>query len=291
MNRASTALLVALVALSGAAGCKKPRASSRTTATVTSPPTLVWKDMSIEMKELPGARGDVFLAKTLAYQVSFSGLPEGTTLAVGGGEVRSAGVGGMVESSVDLADAVAALPPAQALDYTFHVDPKATATLTFPGGVMSSFAMPPTSVSFSITDGLKACSDTPMTFGKKDAAQPSEHTIVYLGTSAEVLGPAKTMADVDWVALEQPSGTRNGKKCSGYKKTGAAKADSDEKTYVLSMVDRKVTVYERRTSKAIASREFKAKEVCPMMSFGDEAKSYPDSEEIKAWLRTVRGQK
>jgi hypothetical protein len=47
-------------------------------------------------------------------------------------------------------------------------------------------------------------------------------------------------------------------------------------------------IYERKTAKEVARKEFKASGGCPMMAFGGKANIHPDSDQIEAWLRQQR---
>src|SRR5262245_57551859 len=118
---------------------------------------------------------------------------------------------------------------------------------------------------------------------------PAEHTILFVDSlSSDTIGPAGTVAEIDWVALLSNLPERKGKMCSGYKPTGGTGAGD---TLPLVMKDAKLTVYDVRTSKEIGAKDFKAAETCPTLTFSKEANSYPSRDEMKAWLRTLRTKK
>lgn len=276
----------AIVLLTFGSGCKRLRKKVEASVAPldTTAPTLVMKDTSLELKEFPSARGSFRISKDLAYEATFFNLPEGTRLTVDG---VPAGNGSSFTWTQDLREAIGALPPAQALDFKFKVDPKRKGTLTFKNGASVDFAMPPQSTSFSLGEALKGVSDRPLVFGKLDATKPAVHTVVLTALTTEVLGPGQKMSDVDWVAIQGAETERPGKICTGFRQTGD-KASSP-KALQLKLMDRSIVVVDRITSKEIAKREFKAKNICPTIAFGSEAKSFPQPNEIKDWLRDLRG--
>jgi hypothetical protein len=243
----------------------------------------VWKDGTLEFKELPNAHGRFSIEKSLAYDAQFDGLPEGTTLSVDGVKV---GTGSTISWRSSMTDGIAALSPTDALDHKFKIDPKKSATLTFSTGATVTFPLPAQGPWYALGEALKGAVDRPVSFGSKDSGKVLAHSVAMLVSSTEVLGPAKTMAEVDWVAIEGAATERAGKTCSGYTKSGSK--GGPEKKFDLKLVDKTVSVIERTTSRVVAKREFRARNECPMMAFGGEAKSYPRTDEIKEWLRDLR---
>ena len=99
---------------------------------------------------------------------------------------------------------------------------------------------------------------------------------------------AQTVDAIDWVAISTKLPDRQGKMCTGFKKTGET---GPGESLPLVMHDQKMTVYDVRTCKEIASKDFKAPESCPVITFSKEASSYPSKDDMKAWLRTLRTKK
>ena len=97
-----------------------------------------------------------------------------------------------------------------------------------------------------------------------------------------------TLEEVDWVAVADKQPARTGKLCDGYKKIGDRSKDGTERAYQLQIIDEKVTVYDVKTSTAVDTKEFKAKNTCPSMVFSGAASSYVSSDDEKAWLRELR---
>lgn len=281
-----TVLLLSLAAAlaSGQLGCKKKLFDRRTgsQAAPTAPPTPVWKDHEVSFREID-AKGNFHVGST-KLDVSFRSLPAGTTIATGN-DRRTADASGNASLQVDLGATIAKLPPRDAFDYKFRLDPRAKVELDFGGGVKLTLDAPATSVSYGLTEMFKKAVDAPINLPPPETA-PAEHTVVLLGAgSADAIGPATTVDAIDWAATVTNLPERSGKTCSGYSKSGTKDGD---KSFVLKMVDQRVDVFDVRTSRPVSSREFKAREDCPMMAFGNAAKTYASTDEQKAWLRELR---
>jgi hypothetical protein len=293
---------LAFVVSTGALGCKKrrpPFGAAAGTVTTTGAsvgkakepplqvaPTPTWKESVLTFAELPKARGSFSIDK-LEGQVTFSGLPEETRVMLGD-QTHIAGPGGIVLFKFDLSAAIAKLSPRDAFDYQFKFDPKTTIDLVFSPTAKLSVALPPQSISYALAGLFKGARDVPVALG--DGPPRGQHSVLLMGTlTPEALGPAKTIGQIDWIAVGEKQPARLGKVCDGYKRVGD-KA-SDAKTYRLQMVDEKVTVYDVRTSAPVDTREFKAKEQCPMMAFNGAVASYVPADDQKAWLRDLRAKR
>lgn len=237
------------------------------------------------------AKGDL-LCTSIDCTISANDFPDGTKIGAGGNEeVSSHGL--CHGATVELGDAIGAATPKDALTYDHKIDPKATLTITFPDGVKIESPVPPLGVKFTLERYLeeKLKDGTPVLFGKEsDAAQATHSTMVLVGGAAlgddEIMGPAKTMKEVDRVAWEEALPKRDAnKKCSGYTKAGE-KGPGVEVS--LMLVDWNVKLAERRTGKVIDEKKFEAPSSCPMIAQGGEATSYPDDGAVRAWLRSKK---
>jgi hypothetical protein len=277
--------------LCAGSGCKKAlREAARKAAeadrsggsALASAPTLTWKDSEVSFSGLK-AKGR-FAIRGTAYEISFSDLPADAKLTVGGKNVPMSS-SGYVSTKIDLSQQLGDIAAKDAFDSHFRLDPQTKIALEFSPTAKVAFDAPAESTSYGLGELYKKVPDVPVAFA---ASAPSAHSIVNLVLTPEVSGPAKTLKDIDWVATSENLPPRKGRVCTGYTKSGTEKGP--ERSYVLLMVDQKVSVYEVATSKLVEAKEFKAPDTCPMMTFGGEAKSYAVSAEQHAWLRALRTQ-
>ncbi|MFO0675860.1 MAG: hypothetical protein U0169_04960 [Polyangiaceae bacterium] len=251
-------------------------------------PTPVWADTKLSFREID-ATGSLF-ASDLQCTLSLEKLPPGTRVRLGT-EEGTASPTGFVAIKHSLADKLADVSATEALDYRTRMPVGVPAVLTFANGVGASIPLPNVALSYGIKSALTAARNRPVTFGKSDEAAPAatEHSIAWLGTSEEVLGPAKTLRQVDWVATQENAPARTGKMCPGYKITG--KSGTETKDLQQQLQDWEVVVFDRKTTNVVAKKVFEASKDCPMMAFQGVAKSYPNTAEVKGWLRELRSSK
>lgn len=283
--------LLVMCLCASVAGCCKSKGSGSSdnpaapTVTFDKAPTPKWSDHSVEFEGLDRARGS-FLVSDLSYSVSFHSFPAGTRFVINNKE-EPVSAGGSYTTKVDISEQIGALAPKDATDYRYKLDPKLPITIKFPGTAELALQAPAQTVWFSLERVLKKVADTPVRFGNEQGAAPKEHSILLLGASHEVLGPATTMREVDWIAVREPLTPRKGKMCDGYSDVGKDKKGA-KRSLPMEMADEEVAIYERTTSKLVSKKVFKASERCPMFASGDTAKTYPDLTEIKRWLRQAR---
>lgn len=235
------------------------------------------------------AKGDITCFGGLDCTLKLEKLPDGTKVKVGDavGESKS----DRVSVKFDMGDAIAKAAPGDAMKYDKTIDPERTVELEFPDGVKVSEKLPGITTKYMIESELKKqlANGTPVLFGKETDAPQTAHTILNLAGSLgmdNVMGPAKTMAEVDRVAVEEQLPKRSGnKKCTGYKATGE-KGPGREAD--LFLVDWEVKLVERRTGKVLETKKFEAPTRCPMFAQGNETTSYPDSRAVTMWLRSKR---
>lgn len=278
--------LVLSLAVTGC--CKnKPSGSSgdpaSTAKPLAAPPTPVWKERKLSFSEIP-ARAS-FLVSDLAYSMSFHKFPAGTHIVVNGKD-EAVNDSGTLLTSVDLGEKIAQMAPKDATSFRYKLDPGIKITFKFPGDVTLDVNAPKVSVSFGVKRALGKVQDHPVLFGKESEAKPAQHTILYLGSTVEVFGPATTMLDVDRVAVRDRLPVRQGKMCHGYKDVGAK--GTKKRSLPMQMQDEEIIIYARRTGKEIARKKFSASTRCPMFASGGKATTYPDSRAVKRWLRSKR---
>jgi hypothetical protein len=235
------------------------------------------------------AKGEISCFGDLECALRLEKLPDDTKLKVGAQEATSAN--GRVTVNIPMGDVIAKASPGDALKYDKKLDPEQSVELTFADGVKVTEKLPPLTTKYLIESFLKKKlpNGTPVLFGKEVEVAQTTHTILNLTgglTLDDVMGPAKTMTEVDWVAVETRLPKRPaGKKCTGYKSTGE-KGPGREAD--LFFEDWEVKIVERRTGKVIETKKFEANDRCPMFASGNEATTYPDSRSITMWLRGKR---
>lgn len=294
MRRALASGLVIVFAATTLGGCKKllkPRKYDDTDgASFTSSPAEVnssepllahWKDTEVTF---PGASGTgSFSYSGTKLTASFHNVVAGDTVEMGGDKATA--TSSLMMAQVDLGEKLAKLRPTDAFDYKFRFNPEVKVNLVL-GHRPITIDAPATSVSYGLTSAFKKAADTPITL-PLPPKPPAEHTILFTDgiSGGEPIGPAQTVDAIDWVAISTKLPDRQGKMCTGFKKTGET---GPGESLPLVMHDQKMTVYDVRTCKEIANKTFKAPESCPSITFSKEASSYPSKDDMKAWLRTLR---
>lgn len=245
-------------------------------------PTPQWAGKKLTFQ---GAPGEVTFSFTnFDYAAWGYKLPAGTILEMGG-ESFTFGGSDSHTLSIRSTETLAKVSPSDALDYKFEVDPKQKVSITFPGGTKQTFDAPKAPIKFGVVAQFKNAKNVPLKFAGE--TPPKEHTILYTGSSEQVIGPAATLAEVDWVAYDDRVPSKVTKVCSGYKKSGA-NGGGPEKSYNLESFDSEVTIMDRATMKEIDKKTFTATGNCPMMAFSGKATSYASTDDIIKWLRARR---
>lgn len=92
------------------------------------------------------------------------------------------------------------------------------------------------------------------------ATAPATHSVFLVAPHlpAQVLGPATTVADIDWVAVLEDRGWDESATCD-YADTGGTYS----KKLKQKRAQKTVTIYDRRTGAAVDAKEFTAEGACP----------------------------
>jgi len=184
---------------------------------------------------------------------------------------------------VKLGEQVARLTIAQVKDEQ-PVDFHLTLTVDVPRRGESTAPVPPMKVGRAVVDMMRAAAERPLKLpGDTDA--PAKHTVLFAADNAweaEIDGPAKTVADIDWVAVAKRGDEKTVTSCTYTSDRGGF-------TVPVKGFDTTVVIYERRTHKVIDKMEAPAyAEECPSSAtsgqYSFDAKN--DYKPIKAWLAT-----
>ena len=278
---------------SGASSDSKSKKSDKPAAKTPDGVTLEWSKPTGSVSKLTftklEAKGELSCFGGTGCAVRLEKLPEGTKVKLGAKEEVAKASALRVE--FELGDALGKATPKDALSYDRTVDPGLSLEVTFPDGAKVSGALPGVTAKYMLEQDLekKLANGTPVLFGKEPDAAPAAHTILFLGALMEdekVMGPAKTMAEIDLVAVHTALPKKSGdKKCTGYKATNEQGPGREAD---LMLVDWDVSLIERKTAKVIEKKTFEAEKRCPMFAQGNETTSYPDRREIQTWLRSKR---
>jgi hypothetical protein len=236
------------------------------------------------------AKGEVSCFGTTGCGVRLEKLPEGTKAKLGAAEATAEGKS-QLKLEFDMGEQIGKASVEDALRYDKTVDPQLTLELTFPDGVKVSAALPGLTTKYFIEQTMEKdlINGKPVLFGKEAADPPKAHSILFLDALLDrdaVIGPAKTMSEIDLVAVKEPQEKRSGnKKCTGYKATGDKGPGTDAD---LMLVDWDVKIIERKTGKVVDSKKFEGEKRCPFVASNGEATSYPDRRAIQTWLRSKK---
>lgn len=291
-------ILIALLSLASAAGCKgKGSDGSPSGTTSADGPSgskrgdtleIEWvKDDKFQIKGSPKQYGEAGIFRG-TYQVTIYGFPKGTKWA-------ALDKKGIIDSDVynilkivDMSEKLGDVPADSDKQREFKLDPGASLKLELPDGDNADIKLPPSDLGLSVDEAFKKIENGPVLFGKEPPdAKPMENVLYLNGLSPTVFGRASVLKDVDAVAkatlLPDVKGT---KKCTGYKNNdGKAAADLE-----LALKETEVVIYDRRTGNVVQKKVFPPDDDCPMFTFRRSDEKAHDSSipttEIEAWLKT-----
>lgn len=286
-------LLVGLAFVLLLGGCKKMlqrRDPSGADAGFTTEPTLEssppltpqWRDLEVRFSATSAI--GTFSYNATKLTASFREVAPGDSIEMGT-DRATATTSRFMSAQVDMGAKLAKLRPSDAFDFKFRFNPETKVNLVL-GQRPVTIDAPPQPVAFALTSAFKKVADAPLALPPPEKA-PTEHTILFIDTlNSEPIGPATTVDAIDWVAIGTKLPDRRGKPCPT-KKTG----DSTGDDVPLVLRDEHLVVFDVRTTKEVAAKDFKAPEACPSFIFTKEATSYPSKDEMKAWLRSLRTKK
>ena len=238
--------------------------------------------------KLGKAEGTFMVTEKLGLDLALRPTPKGTKVTSGTKQELTTMDGMQALLEVDVADALGKLSPEEAFDYKSQWKSGVKFTVALGGYEPVELEAPGISPRYGLTRALEGVKNRGVSFGKESDAPSREHTVVYLaGLDAKVIGPAKTLVEVDWIGVQEDLPGRRGKTCEGYKDNKGGTT----KSLPLEQVDRNIVIYERKTAKEITRKKFDASSDCPMFALGDTAKTYPDDSAIESWLRGERAKK
>jgi hypothetical protein len=247
-------------------------------------PTPEWKGEDEVV--LGKAKGRFSVSEKLSLRLALSPVPKGTKVTSGAFEDTARSDGTQVLVDVDVSEALGKVKPDEAFNYKTKWKSGVKFVVALVGHEAVEIEAPAVAPNYGLKRALEGVKDRPVTFVNEPADAPKEHSVVYIGTlTPKVFGPAKTVSEIDWVALHEDLPARRGKMCPGYKDDKGG----SPRTLPVEMQDREVVIFERKTAKEVARKKFEAPEKCPMFAFGDTAKSYPNERQIESWLRSQRG--
>lgn len=208
-------------------------------------------------------------------------FPAGTKATFGGGKPESVTEGKPLVQSADFSSKVAAL----GLDdvQRKRIELELPLTIDYPGRGQLKLKSPPLRIAHAVANDLTRAEKGPAKYpGEGDEAGTLDTVAIIRVRSRSrrmrVLGNGKTVADIDWVALEQTHGEPRKVECPR----------PGKQPRVIKLTDLEVAVYERLTGKAVETKVFPGKAQCNPPAKG--AKAPPSQrEEIDSWLRGKLG--
>lgn len=211
----------------------------------------------------------------LELRASFSEFPRGTKVEVGG-ESSTVGDSGYWSTMIDVKPTIVKLSlddlkaPAE-LGLDVSIQPE--------GGSAGKAHLPKQDLKGGLRAAFTKARDGGIDFGAGDAAVAKPRGVAVLGGSSdlEFIGAARTLQEVDWVALaEEVKAPRGTKKC-----------DFQKGPVTLELKDATVLLFDRRTGKKVEETVLHSDEECPRFAFVQDGKTSNtvDSEQVVTWAR------
>ncbi|MBK9036474.1 MAG: hypothetical protein IPL61_35380 [Myxococcales bacterium] len=188
----------------------------------------------------------------LVMRIEGARLPAGATMSAGGVTVPASG--GLIQLAVPVAD-VGAIS-IDALTRSVELAASTPIEVALEGQAPVSTAVPAATVDlgFPLMDAFALVRRGPVRFTTADTRLD---TAVLIGQSMmhEVVGPGRTLADIDWVVDQTRRQTSRRKRCSGY--------SGGVGTVTIAFVDTVLTIYEVRTGKQVGVEVVSPPARCP----------------------------
>lgn len=151
--------------------------------------------------------------------------------------------------------------------------------LRLENGVEIATVLPPTSIEYedAVRHVTSRARKGPFRFDD-EGEHVGPHSTFFLDseTSTEVLGPAQTLAEVDWLAVVEKSTETIAKKQCRY--VGRV-------SFPLEIESQTVTIFDRRTHEEVATKTFRPVAACPAIAVDERAISRVRTDDIKAWIQ------
>lgn len=161
------------------------------------------------------------------------------------------------------------------------VPPGAALAITLPSGAVIQTMLPggkapPALIELAMAHAAKEG----LVFDGEPATPAGPHSTYFLdpARSDDVIGPAKTLADVDWIASVTSAVEAGG---------GTTCTFAGGKKYPLEKETQTITITTRRTKEKIDEKVFAPATGCPMVAFDERAISSPPRDVVFAWIRDV----
>lgn len=144
------------------------------------------------------------------------------------------------------------------------IDPATTVKLTFADGKSIQGPLVPFDSPWP-PDGLRKAIEQPLQFGASEPPHAGAHSILFYrdaeDSAAFVFGPARTLHEVDWVAVRsKPEHRDGGRKCDGYTVLGGG---GPAESFPLEVEALTLSIRDRRSGAEITSKTFVARKECP----------------------------
>jgi hypothetical protein len=273
-------LFIGCKSKSDAAGTAPAPSASVAKKTGPLEPKWVGKRFSLEGER---ARGNFVVpstpedAQVLTVRSYLYDFPPGTK-ATFGGKSETVKDGKPLVQSADFASKVAKLT----LDdvQRKRVDLSIPLMISYPGRGELKLETPPLRIAHAVAHELTRAEKEPVKFPGEtaDAGAPDTVAVIRVRSRSRrmrILGTGKTVADIDWVALERTHGEPRSAECPR----------AGKKPRVVKLTDLEIAVFERLTAKKVESKVFPGKPQCTAPAPGQPApKSQRD--EIDEWLST-----
>lgn len=216
-----------------------------------------------------------------SFEVTFFDFPPGSKVSVGATPIALSPEG-FATTKLDITPRLLQLPPKDALDAAFKLDPQVKVTLEFNPQAKLTVDLPPFPTAFPLKEYFKKMAGKPVAFGP--GPKSGQHSALFLdSTKPEAFGPARALGDIDVIAIPEIQPPHAGKKCGGYKKIG--ETTGPDRSFELQLIDDKVSLFDLRSGKALGQKVIAAPNQCPTAALGGVAKSYAAAEDSRRWVK------
>jgi len=285
--------LGALSALIVISGCKssdksaatKPAPSASAAVKNTGPLAVKWvgKRFSVEGER---ARGNFVVPSApdgstgLMVRSYLYDFPPGTK-ATFGGKTETVQEGKPLVQGAEFLDKIAPLSLDDVQRKRVELD--IPLTIQYPGRGELKLKSPPLRIAHAIAHDLTRAEKEPALYkGEKAEAGPLDTAAVIRVRSRSrrmrILGTGKTVADIDWVAIERTHGEPKNLECP---RQGA-------KPRVIKLTDLEIAIFDRRTGKPVESKIFAGKAQCAPPAKGAKPPK-TQRQDIDSWLYSKLG--